>query len=252
MNYDQEKLEAASVCFAAASRLLYCEPDGEELAEQIRLRMFAEAPFGGENQTVRRGFAAMDAWCVEAEAAEAEAFDDQVAALKREWFRLFVGAGTPEAPCWESFYLEPNSQMFGKRTLEVRAWYQRYGLQIERLRSEPDDHLGLMLGFLGHLIELEAEALDDADAEKGAQLACDQEAFLVEHVLPWLPAWHYQASSHAASDYFCGAADLVFGLCSVYAERFGIRYDADSTSFKKERASAAANGSAAANENAAC
>ena len=73
-------------------------------------------------------------------------FDERVAALRREWLRLFVGAGTPDAPSWESFYRDPNSQLFSARTLEVREQYRRHGLQIERLHAEPDDHLGLMLG----------------------------------------------------------------------------------------------------------
>ncbi|MFR5093067.1 MAG: molecular chaperone [Adlercreutzia equolifaciens] len=61
--------------------------------------------------------------------------------------RLFVGLGTPEASCQESFYVEPNSHMFGKNVIAVREAYRRHGLEIERLHREPD-HLGLMLGFL--------------------------------------------------------------------------------------------------------
>lgn len=225
--YDCGKLEAAGVCFVAASRLLYCEPDDAEIANQVEQRMFEEAPFGMDDARVRAGLTAMDAWCDEPLTAE------RMAALKREWFRLFVGAGTPDAPSWESFYVDPNSQLFSKHTLEVRAWYQRYGLQIERLHAEPDDHLGLMLGFVGHLAGLEAEALSDGDEARARQLAHDQEAFLVEHVLPWLAAWRYSVNEHAASGYFRGAADLVFGLCACYARRFDVVFDEDKQVFKR-------------------
>lgn len=225
--YDQETLACAEACFAAASRLLYCEPDDAEIAAQAEQCMFAEAPFGMDDACVRAGLAALDAWC-------AEPLDDKrVAALKREWFRLFVGAGTPDAPSWESFYVDPNSQLFSTSTLDVRAWYQRYGLQIERLHAEPDDHLGLMLGFVGHLVGLEAEALAEGDEPRAAELAHDQEAFLVEHVLPWLAAWRYAVREHAASDYFRGAGDLVFGLCARYARRFGIAFDEGRQAFKR-------------------
>lgn len=227
VNYDQETLARAEVCFAQASHLLYCEPNDAEVAGQVEQRLFAEAPFGMGDARVRVGLAALDAWCAE------PLTDERMAALKREWFRLFVGAGTPDAPSWESFYVDPNSQLFSRQTLEVRAWYQRYGLQIERLHAEPDDHLGLMLGFVGHLIGLEAEALADGDESRAAELAHDQEAFLVEHVLPWLAVWRYSVDEHAASDYFRGAGNLVFGLCACYAQRFGVEFDEGEQVFKR-------------------
>ena len=179
----------------------------------------------------------MDAWCVEAarvsDADGPEAFGELVRALKREWFRLFVGAGTPDAPCWESFYLEPNSQMFGERTLEVRAAYRRSGLQIERLHAEPDDHLGLMLGFMGHLCGAEADALADGREDAAHEAAAEQEAFLAEHVLPWLAVWQYAVDKHAASDYYRGAGSFAFGLCARYARRFGIAFDEEKRAFAR-------------------
>ena len=199
--YNQDVLAAAEACFAQASQLLYCEPDAEVVADQVAERPFQNAPFGMDDADVREGMALMDAWCVAAAADEA-GFDERVAALRREWLRLFVGAGTPDAPSWESFYRDPNSQLFSARTLEVRERYRRHGLQIERLYAEPDDHLGLMLGFVGHLIGLEAEALAVGDGAAAGEAADEQESFLVEHVLPWLTAWRYSVDAHASSDYF--------------------------------------------------
>ena len=168
--YNQDVLAAAEACFAQASQLLYCEPDAEVVADQVAERPFQNAPFGMDDADVREGMALMDAWCVAAAADEA-GFDERVAALRREWLRLFVGAGTPDAPSWESFYRDPNSQLFSARTLEVRERYRRHGLQIERLYAEPDDHLGLMLGFVGHLIGLEAEALAVGDGAAAGRRA---------------------------------------------------------------------------------
>ena len=59
---------------------------------------------------------------------ESPAFAEAVAELRREWLRLFVGLGTPEASCLESFYVEPNSHMFGKNVIAVREAYRRHGL----------------------------------------------------------------------------------------------------------------------------
>ena len=174
-------------------------------------------------------------WAGGVAAAPDEAgFDERVAALRREWLRLFVGAGTPDAPSWESFYRDPNSQLFSARTLEVREQYRRHGLQIERLHAEPDDHLGLMLGFVGHLIGLEAKALAVGDDAAAGEAADEQESFLVEHVLPWLAAWRYSVDAHASSDYFRGTGAFVFGLCARYAQRFGVAFDREGQVFKRK------------------
>lgn len=233
-SFDIEELPAVEVCFAQASRLLYCEPDNDEIASQACEQVFASAPYGMDDERVQRGLDLMDSWLVELDSdVDRRAFDEQVAALKREWFRLFIGAGTPDAPCWESYYREPNSHLFGKRTLEVRELYRRHGLQIERLHSEPDDHLGLMLGFMSRLAGEEAEAAAEGDGDAASEAALEQDAFLADHILPWLAVWRYSVMQHAASDYFRGVGEFVFGLCACYAQRFGIVFDEEVQTFKR-------------------
>lgn len=248
---DFQALAGAEACFAVASRLLYCEPEASDVAEQVLTRPYADAPFATDNPWAVRGLALMDTWCTQtlAEAAaslgaapqtveelvSSSVFDERVVDLRREWLRLFAGVGAPEASCLESFYVEPNSHMFAKNTLAVREVYRKHGLQIEKLHSEPDDHLGLMLAFVGHLINEELSALDAGDVDRAAHLAADQEAFLVEHMLPWLAAWRYAVAQHGSSDYFRGAGDFVFGLCASYAERFGVVFSEEDQAFKRRR-----------------
>ena len=235
-----EELAAAEVCFAAVGALLYAEPSVETVAEAVASRQFAEAPYAADNAWACRGLEQLDQWCAEAaEAAGAQtagdagtpeapealdpaataallaaspAFVERVDALRREWLRLFVGLGTPEASCLESFYVEPNSHMFGQNTLAVRAAYKRHGLQVERLHAEPDDHLGLMLGFVAHLIAAERAALETGDA-----------------------VWHYAVAKHGRTAYFRGVGDFTFGLAACYAERFNIRFDEEARVFKQRR-----------------
>lgn len=261
-----EELAAAEVCFAAVGALLYAEPSVETVAEAVASRQFAEAPYAADNAWACRGLEQLDQWCAEAaEAAGAQtaggagtpeapeapealdpaataallaaspAFVERVDALRREWLRLFVGLGTPEASCLESFYVEPNSHMFGQNTLAVRAAYKRHGLQVERLHAEPDDHLGLMLGFVAHLIAAERAALEAGDADRAAALADEQRVFLADHILPWLAVWHYAVAKHGRTAYFRGVGDFTFGLAACYAERFNIRFDEEARVFKQRR-----------------
>lgn len=251
-NFSLDTLAAAEVCFAEASRLLYDEPSYESVARQVVTQQFADAPFAMDNTFAHRGLARMDEWCSaalaeareaavndasaptdEASLAEGPLFRERVDALRREWLRLFVGLGTPEASCLESYYVEPNSHMFGKNTLAVRSAYKAHGLQIERLHSEPDDHLGLMLGFVSHLIGEECQAADEGKEADRKALVSDQEAFMADHMLPWLAAWRYSVEKYAVSDYFSGLGDFVFGLVARYVERFGIRFDDQDQRFLK-------------------
>lgn len=250
--FDSDTLAAAEVCFAVASQLLYLEPEIAPVAEQVASRQFASAPFGEGNDDERQGLHLLDGWCAVAlnasevpeeasadEAAarlvESPAFAEAVAELRREWLRLFVGLGTPEASCLESFYVEPNSHMFGKNVIAVREAYRRPGLEIERLHREPDDHLGLMLGFLSRLMAEEREAVEAGDMQQGAALADEQDAFLTEHVLPWLAPWRYAVEKYARTDYYRGVGAFVFGLIACYAERFGIRFDGKASAFKRRK-----------------
>lgn len=245
-------LAAAEVCFLEASRLLYCEPACKEIADQVLTRQFLTAPFGMNDSFVTEGLAQMDSWCAETlkcvDANEADTasdknaddlaadvrFCERVDSLRREWLRLFAGVGTPEASCLESFYVEPNSHMFAKNTLQVREAYRAYGLQIEKLHSEPDDHLGLMLGFVSHMIGAEVEAREAGDDARADAAARDQDVFLAGHVLPWLATWRYNVEKHATSDYYRGVGNFVFGLLACYVRRFGVVFDEKGQRFKRK------------------
>lgn len=250
MSYSANDLTGAQLCFISASRLLYCEPSIEVVANQVVTRQFEAAPFGERNLSERGGLSLMDSWCVEAfratgapfesqqedaaeRLAELPLFQESVKALQREWLRLFVGLGTPEASCLESYYVEPNSHMLGKSTLAVREAYRRHGLQIEKLHSEPDDHLGLMLGFVAHLIAEELDAIEMGDEVAAEGFAKEQDEFLTNHILPWLAVWRYAVEKHAVSDYYRGVGDFVFGLCACYAERFMINFNERDQVFKR-------------------
>ncbi|MCU7584267.1 molecular chaperone TorD family protein [Adlercreutzia muris] len=251
-HFDSAALAAAEVCFAVASQLLYVEPDVASVAEQVASRQFASVPFGEGDKDEREGLRLLDGWCVDAAQAsgvpegtdiaetvallaESPVFVESVDGLRREWLRLFVGLGTPEASCLESFYVEPNSHMFGKNVIAVRAAYRRHGLEIERLHREPDDHLGLMLGFLSRLMAEEREAAETGDERRAAALAGEQDAFLAEHILPWLAPWRYAVEKHARTGYYRGVGFFVFGLVACYAERFGICFDGEARVFKRKR-----------------
>lgn len=207
MDFNSETMKGAHVSFALAARLVQQEPDEAWVRTCIGQDLFGAAPFGM------------------ADVAEG------AAAIRREWLRLFVGLGTPEAPVWEAVYTEPEATMRGRSTLAVRAAYRAWGLEFERKAHEPEDALGLMLAFCSFLMEREIKALEEGDEATAAKAASSLEAFMAEHMLPWASAWRFLVQNHAKTDYYRGVGELVFGLERAYARRFGITCDPEDGTF---------------------
>lgn len=227
---DVQELSEAQITFIIVSRLIYLEPAIKDVADYVDQDMFEDAPYGEKNGSVVSGLSQLRSWCRDV-GKQRERLEEMVQELRQDWFALFVGGGTPLAPPWESYYRETNSPLFGRRTLEVRAWYQEHGLEIEKLHKEPDDNLGLMLGFVGHLIGLEVEAIDDGDDVTAERLAEAQRSFLADHILPWLARWRFEVEENAKTDFFSGVGNLTFGLCEEYVKRLGIIYKEESGTF---------------------
>lgn len=225
--FDSEELQAASVAFDFAARLVQVEPDEEWVSRCIEERLFDGAPFGAQDDAVAQGLALMARWCdgVKDDVAE------KTKELQREWLRLFVGLGIPEASVNESYYTEPNSTLFGRSTLKAREAYRAWGLESERKATEPDDALGIMLAFCAHLMREAA----DGDSQVADKALAALERFLAEHMLPWASAWRFLVAQHAATDYYCGVGELVFGLERACAARFGMVFDGETGAFSYKR-----------------
>ena len=188
--------------------LVYQPPNETRLQSLYAEGVFTESPLGDDQEVVRAGLARLQAWGSEHWAVDPV---QALADLKADHLRLFVGLGKVLAPPWESVYFSDEQQLFQEQTLKVRAWYRKYGLQIEHLHNEPDDHLGMELGFLAHLAQFGLQALAHGDAEALDQLLSDQAAFLAEHPLAWTPKWCDLVDQHANTDFYRGIALLIRG-----------------------------------------
>lgn len=210
---DVVALECASVTFAVLGRLLYGEPKSDRIAQLLEGDFFIEIPFGAASEQVITGQNLLEQWVL---AAQTKSLPEVVAELNSEWLRLMVGYGEPEAPPWATYYFEKDPLIFGRKTLEVRSWYARYGLEIERKHHEPDDHLGLMLQFLAALILRQSEALQTGDYALAKELASEQHKFLTANVLPWVSHWRALVVDAAKNPFYPGLACLIDGSLKVY------------------------------------
>lgn len=229
--FDSCDLASAAVALDFAARLVQIEPDETWVRRCVDERLFSASPFGEDDDAVKKGLSLMDSWCKVFMNNPCES----LAAIRREWLRLFVGLGAPDASISESFYVDPNGSLFSSNTLKVRAAYQEWGLENSRHAHEPDDTLGMMLAFCAHLARTAAEASRSGDGALRIHALDSLERFFVEHMLPWASAWRFLVAKHASSDYYRGVGELVFGLERACAKYFGIAFNEKDGSFSYVR-----------------
>ncbi len=115
-------------------------------------------------------------------------------ALAEEYTGLFVAPGgvSPYLSVFETgcLYREPCDR--------VMAAYQAAGWDYQRHYSgEFPDHIGTMLGFVGLLYGVQADALEAGDSQRAEQAASRRETFLKELLAPWAPGWCRRAAEAA-------------------------------------------------------
>ena len=171
----------------------------------FRSGLFDEMPFatGADAEAAREKLATWTSQC-------ASLFsDDDFHALSADYTRLFVGARRVLAPMWESVYFNKDRMVFQHQTFEVRAAYARYGLEVDALSHEPDDHLAYELLFIGRLCHMGAEAARRGDAAEADRVVADAVSFAVCHPMTWVPQWRELVERHARCDFYRGYAALV-------------------------------------------
>lgn len=217
-----ERLTVLEGMLLVAANLVREEPTAEYLHELAKRGLFDEVPEGFDDEALLHGFSLLRDGIAR---VSEESTADATAALQREWLRLFAGVGQPQVPSWANFYLDPESRVLGRESLAMRDLYAKYGMQIERKGTEPDDDLGLMLRFLAHLIALQVA---------GSSTQSDQAVVLRKHLLPWLAAWRHAGMKHATSSFYQGVVEFTFGLVRTYAAHLGFSYKEDTRSFMEK------------------
>jgi TorA maturation chaperone TorD len=207
-----EFLEGEAAFFTLVGRILGAPLDAQLKECLINEGTFTSTPFASEQLASIEGLQLLQAWAeVSAAASEAgsKAWVDQE---NQDYLALFGGLGAPLASPWESSYLSGEGGLiFQLETLEVRQWYERFGLQVRKKYHEPDDAIMFEFEFITHLADRAVEAYPQGD-EQGFELLLEaQRDFLHEHLLRWGFQWCERVSENARSDFYRGLAKLTEG-----------------------------------------
>lgn len=137
-------------------------------------------------------------------------------AVKQDHGRLFVGPAD-SVPVWESYWTTKDRLLFDAPTLAVRAFYAQYGLEIEKLGMEPDDHIGYEFAFMGHLLSAILAAAENGDQAGKQKLIDAARRFYEKHLGAWAPRCLRKIAAQAESGFYRGTALLGLG----YLEELG-------------------------------
>ncbi len=216
----RETLLGESLLFSLLGRALYNPPEKGWLDPLIQEDIFTEVPFGAGQKETQRGQELLHDW---AQAHAGGLGEESLKDLKADYTRLFVGAGKVLAPPWESVYFNEDRMIFQEQTLDVRNWYLRFGLELENIHKEPDDHIGLELTFIAYLAELGAKALESEDDEKVERLNDAKRQFLSRHLLLWGSTWCALVVKHAKTEFYRGLGTLTMGALLALAEQYELQ-----------------------------
>lgn len=133
--------------------------------------------------------------------------------LHQAYTRLLVGPGRFYAPPYASIYMQSNfnskPELWGSEATRVEAIYRERGLEIAPGRSRLPDHLAFELQFMQHLCAQEANARGRGDNEEADGWRDQQQAFLRDHLIAWLPRFVVRISEVKAHPFYLALADLM-------------------------------------------
>lgn len=142
-------------------------------------------------------------------AANAKNMNGYVKNLQQEYQRLFIGPDHLEAPPWESVYLTREKLLYGEPTVQVRNFYQSFGLVCNTNEKEPEDHIGLEFAFMAQLCNKCAEKL--AQGEQIQTEINGQHRFLQQHILQWVPQFSNDLQEASLQKFFVYLALFTLG-----------------------------------------
>ncbi|WP_241159186.1 Tat proofreading chaperone DmsD [Adlercreutzia sp. ZJ141] len=127
--------------------------------------------------------------------------------LMWEYRRLFIGPGKKPTPPWGSVYTDREMVVFGKSTLELRAWMRAHGIARTQDERTPEDHIGLMLALMATLARERPTCLDE---------------FLRDHFLTWSGHFLDELAEAAEHPFYEGLAHLTAASLDGIREARGV------------------------------
>ena len=111
---------------------------------------------------------------------------------------------------YESFYVRDDGMIESGGANPVTQMYNEYGYRVnlDQARAVSGDHLGIELGFMVLLIELQKEAMKKNDEYRTHYYKGEQLRFLKEHILQFAPMYLINIVEQARTPFYKDSAKL--------------------------------------------
>jgi TorA maturation chaperone TorD len=185
------------------------EPSREYLKQFVQKNMIDLFPFKEESAEVQEGVNEIKDFLANHDVVHIERHYQD---LHWDYTRMFIGPYSLPTPPWESFYVRKDGLLFQDTTMEVRKIYGKYGIAVSDYNIEADDHFGLELDFIYHLNELclmLCESNKDPNDQEIKRLLREQQDFLIEHLLKFVPQLCEGIITEAKTSFFVGLAKIL-------------------------------------------
>lgn len=116
-----------------------------------------------------------------------------------DYAKLFVGPFGLLASPFGSVYLEPENQLLGYSTMEVRRLYNEAGLNMSEDFKNPPDHISAELEFASYLFFRELNADTKEEAENFKRLRME---FFIKHLGAWAGRLARNVEENAATGFY--------------------------------------------------
>ena len=201
-----EKLESMGAAFLLMSSILRKMPEHAWVHVLAEENVFSEIPFAQDNASAKKGSELLRSWA-------AAYREEEIDSIYADCMHLLIGPGKPAAPPWESVYSEANEGLiFQQETLDVRKAYRDFGLQVDQLHHEPDDHIAYEMEFVSLLCEKSAELLKSGRDDEAQEAESALQSFLSEHLLKWGFQWCDLVDGKASTDFYRGVSLITRGF----------------------------------------
>lgn len=134
---------------------------------------------------------------------------EMVKELDKDFFELFE-MSPPKCYVHESVWRSEAKLFNEKETFLVKVWYAKYGLKGTGTHHGPEDHIGVEMSFVSHLLHLMEDASHDA-----SEIQQDIHDFLSDHLMVWGPDCLDGIAENATTDFYKGLGLLAKGTMNT-------------------------------------
>ena len=180
------------------SQLYLFEVEEDQLAA-LKQMVF---PQECDNEDMKEGYQAMAAYLKEREVSQ-DTLDD----LAVDYARIFLSAGVAQGKAafpYESVYTSKQHLIMQEAGSSASALFAQKGLEPRKdMYRVPEDHIGLLLEYMGRICEEEQE---------------EQREFLKAHLNNWVPAFVQDVIKYSSTEFYRGLAKLTKGFLAMEKE----------------------------------